>query len=153
MARFGYYSIYINKHDEDPLQNMEVVRESFCVMAALLTFIWFLAKRMWIWGIGLFLLLVGMTYIEFVGIVDLQSTYVVRAVLFAYLGTSAYDLYGLALQRRGYSLEAVVIARDEMEAKLRYLKDNKPGENKTEKVVSTQLPPNIPGTKPPELKW
>lgn len=155
MAKFGYYMIYMKKHDEDPFQTMEVFKERFSVIAAVLTFIWFFMKRMWLWGIGIFGFLIAMTYIQFIGYIDLETTYVIRGVLFVLLGTSAYDLYGMALQRRGYSLEAVVIARDEMEAKLKFLKlyKEKTVEQKKETTPVDSLPPNIAGSKPPELKW
>ena len=155
MAKFGYYMIHMNKHDEDPLYTMEVFKESFSIIAAVLTFIWFLMKRMWIWGIGLFAFLLAMTYVQFIGYIDLETTYIIRGVLFVLLGTSAYDLYGMALKKRGYTLEAVIIARDEMEAKLKFLKSHNDSttEAKTEPVVNQPLPSSVTGSKPPELKW
>ena len=154
MSKFAYYLIYINKNDENPLENMEVVKDGFSFIAGLLTFIWFFMKRMWVVAAGLFVFLLGVSYLRLQGYITMETEQIVRGVLFVFLGTSAYDLYAMKLKRRGYSFEGVVVARDDMEAQLRFLEQYRKTQKEAEaKPATSSVTRSNPTGKAPELKW
>lgn len=120
LARDHIYTVHTNPEVEDPADRIVLVREGFSIWAFVLTILWTLGNRLWLFS-ALYLVLVVLV-IKGGALLELSEATrgIVQLGLQAWLGFAAHDAQRDALARRGYTETSVVAAPTEWAATHRY---------------------------------
>jgi len=118
------FSVYLPNRQtnirKDRVENAYFVRDGFCWLAFFVPLIWLLAHRMWRW------FLIVLVFDVVLGILGarfgLASAFITLTGLLAmlFVGLEARHWYGLALERRGFTLADIVQADTLEEAEYRF---------------------------------
>lgn len=116
MKIFNIYARSSNKQD------IIAIKDGFCLEAFIFGPIWAFYKKMWI--IGLVPLALRITFFfETEFMLGYFAEFLDNLILLMY-GFLAYDFLDYKLCRTGYKLEDVIIANNQEEAELTYLRKN-----------------------------
>lgn len=154
ISKYSFYSFYLKESDQNPLEKMQVVKDGINILAFIFPTVWLLYKRMWLVALLLFIVMFLFAYLVEIGIFSETAYNIATMVLNVFFGLSAHDLYGLHLKSKGHALVGVVAAKEEMEAKLRFLEGYQLKQPVTE--VANKEPPsfaNPASIHHAELKW
>jgi Protein of unknown function (DUF2628) len=104
--------------DPAPLEEAELVRDGFSWGAFLFTFLWFFWKRLWLAGLGVLVLVIGLPLALQALSVDGGAAFLAQLLLQLLIGLEASSLRRWALRRRKPAVDVVIAAdMEEAEAK------------------------------------
>ncbi len=105
--------------DHAALEKAELVKDGFSWGAFLFTFLWFVANRLWLAGLGVLLLLIAFTAALSALNVQPGAALVAQLLLQGLIGLEANGLKRWTYARRGRPAVDVVTAADQQEAEVK----------------------------------
>ena len=121
------YSVYI-RQNTDPLahEKVRLIKSGFSWLAFLFPIVWLLYHRVWRWFLVILALEIGLAAIvQQFGLPE-PTLLLCGIAVMLYVGISARDWLGAALERRGFMMMANVGGEDEDEAYAAYVRRPKP---------------------------
>lgn len=121
------YSVYVrNNSDRLAPEKVRLIKPGFSWLAFLFPILWLLFHRIWRWFLVILALEIGVAVLaRQIGLPD-WSLFLASLVIMLYIGISARDWLGAALERRGFKLMATVSGDNEDEAFAAFVRREKP---------------------------
>ncbi len=115
------YAVYIKPGDEHPLESSMFVKEGFSMPAFLFSLFWALYHRVWRLAVLVLAFYIVANKALLAGVIDLHFRLIVEMGFLAWVGFQAGEWRAKALERQGFVLLDIVMARSEAEARQRLL--------------------------------
>jgi hypothetical protein len=114
------FAVYAKPDEDDPLTTTVFVKEGFSFLAYIFTFFWALYYKIWWLVVFCFVFQVGKQFMIEYGMLSEQSDIIISMAYMVLIGFQAQDWYGKDLERKGYSLIGIVMARNLDDARQRF---------------------------------
>jgi hypothetical protein len=102
--------------DPEPLERAELIPDGFSWGAFLFTFLWFLAQRLWLAGLGVLILALAVPAGLYAAGVSPGAALLVQVLLAILIGLEANSLKRWTYARRGRPIADIVLASNREEA-------------------------------------
>lgn len=119
--RTKIYTVYVCPEAEEPLETMVLIPDSFSIWAFLFHALWALYHQLWRVFFTLFFVIGSVSALGMQGVISPEAAEVLRLGIAIWLGFEASDLWGAALERKGYVVYDIVAASDESQGRQRFL--------------------------------
>ena len=111
-ARMGLYAAYVDPASPERDRAAAMVKQGMCWPAFVFSVLWALWHRLWLTAVILLIAVAGLDLVLLALGADETTSGIAGLGLAAYIGLSANDWRGRALERRGLRLAAIVAAPD-----------------------------------------
>ncbi len=119
-SKMRVYSVHLNPRGKNIYENAMFISENFNMFAFLFTGFWALANRLWLVGIGIFVVQYGLLFLaKYFGVSMMGGVVIDLGVRFL-LGLCGNDLWRAQLGLKGHVLSDVIVANNNLEAMHRY---------------------------------
>lgn len=139
------YSVYV-RQNADPLahEKVRLIKSGFSWLAFAFPIIWLLFQRVWRWFLVVLALEIGLAVlIEKLGLPD-WTLLLAGLVVMLFVGISARDWLGAALERRGFKMMGSFSGEDEDEAYAAFVRRPKPRNATIAEAKPAKSPENGP---------
>ena len=116
-----FFAIYMKTDANAPLETVTCISSRFSFMAGIFQGFWALYHRIWWLAALLISIEILLGYARSEQIIATNALAIINMALFAIVGFSASDWQEANLKHKSYTFMDVVIARNDMEAKARFL--------------------------------
>lgn len=115
------YTVHIKQ--ENPLESAIFVKEGFSWMASVLHVFWALYHKLWLVSLVLFSVEVGVAILQNKGVLNDGVAEAIKIGTMLLIGAHFNDLQRISLHKKGYDFYGVVSARNEEEARYKFIED------------------------------
>ena len=115
------FTVHINTNDDHTLENMHFIAEGFSFTAAIFQQFWFLYHRAWSTALAIMIVVTALALMLQYDFFSVYEVTLIQLAIFLYLGFEAQDLRRAILRKKGFRLIGIVAAKNENEAKIRFL--------------------------------
>jgi len=139
------YSVYVRK-SADPLahEKIRLIKPGFSWLAFIFPVVWLLFQRVWRWFLVILAVEIGLVVLFEQFRLPEWSLLLAGLAVMLYVGISARDWLGAALERRGFRMMGSFSGEDEDEAYAAYVRRPKPRASTIAEAKPAKSPENGP---------
>lgn len=117
-----FFAAFIKKNKQNKIEDIALVREGFFWSAFFFSLPWFLFHKMWRNSLALILIDITLTYFEKIELIGSFDFVALQFFLLLAIGFNAGYWFSEHLQKIGYKSMGYVLAQNEDEARLQFMK-------------------------------
>ncbi len=111
-----FYNIYAPKDGALDYEKIKIIKEGWSWLSMIFSFFWALYQKLWLLAFGLFALDLVFDKLVKLNMLPEYKIMVIKIGILIWLGFSANDLRAKKLEKKGYKLQDIIYANNEISA-------------------------------------